>query len=105
MRLGTGICKVALRFPGTRAGSWDPSAFAPLATRRHWGVAGELGAGRAGRFRNASHCVTVGKRYRGRGKRGDEADRGPHMAVREEEMWVVDGPAVRWAERPGGLAV
>jgi hypothetical protein len=69
------------------------------------GVAGELGAGHAGRFRDASPCVTVGKRYRGRGKGGDEADRGPHMAVREEERWVVDGPAVRWAERPGGLAV
>jgi hypothetical protein len=35
MRLGTGICKVALGFPGTGAGGWDPSAFAPLATRQH----------------------------------------------------------------------
>jgi hypothetical protein len=68
-------------------------------------TAGELGAGRAGRFRDASHCVTVGKTYRGRGKSGDEADRGPDMAVREEERWVVDGSAVRWDERPGGLAV
>jgi hypothetical protein len=37
MRLGTGICKVALGFPGTGAGGWDPSAFAPLAMRRHQG--------------------------------------------------------------------
>jgi hypothetical protein len=40
----------------------------------------------------------------GWGKGGDEAYRGPHMAVREKR-WVVDGPAVWWAERPGGLAV
>jgi hypothetical protein len=32
MRLGTGICKASLGFPGTEAGGWDPSASAHLAT-------------------------------------------------------------------------
>jgi RNA-splicing ligase RtcB len=106
MRLETVTCKVALRFPGTVAGGWDPSEFMPLATQRHRG-----GRGRAqhGARRSLSRRKPLrhgwgrdtGEEEKGR----DEADRGPHMAVREEEMWVVDRPAVRWVERPGGLAV
>jgi hypothetical protein len=82
-RLGWLLIGRLLGFEGTRAGGWDPSASALLATRRHQGGAGELGAGRTVCLCDASRCVTVGKRNRGRGKSGDEADRGPHMAVRE----------------------
>jgi hypothetical protein len=78
MRLGISICKAALGFLGTGASDWDPSTSAPLVTRRHQGVAGELGAGCAGCFCDASRCVTVGKRNRGKGEGGDEADRGSH---------------------------
>jgi hypothetical protein len=35
----------------------------------------------------------VGKTERGKGKGGDEADRGSHLVVKQEERWVVDGSA------------
>jgi hypothetical protein len=45
--------------------------------------------------------VRHGEEAREKGKRwGKKGMSGwAHMAVREEERWVVDGPAVRWAER------
>jgi hypothetical protein len=82
-----------LGFPGTGADGWDSSASVLLATRRHQGGAGELGARRASCLRGApaSRWGTTEEGEKGEGK--EELTGGPHMAAREEEWWVIAGPA------------